>query len=194
LSEENKDAKQLPQREIRAVEFVLEVSDNLNSNRDWPPTQRKLRGAWRHENTRNFALDTDGIFAVLRQMRDIPGMHIRVNTKRKIAEVIDPLADPAKKDLLQNIQSVYEKAWGKKCCPEKPDRYDDMSADEIKTWIYWSRRFLDAQQCVLVSGSVPEMKEIFDMPGKIVRNTNDDALTDEQRYRPMVFDRTSSLV
>ena len=173
------------QQKTRSIEFVIELGDAKNGNHLLPINQRMLRGAWKHENTRNLDLDTDGQFAIMRQMRDIPGMCIHVSTSRRSARVFDPLGEPENKDLLENVATVVNKAFAKKCGPDKADHYQDLSADEIKTWLYWSRRFLDARQCTERQGSVPQMSEIMGMPGKIIRGSADESLTDDQRYRPM---------
>jgi len=179
-----KDAKETAQPR-RNIEFVIEIGDRLNGTHQWPPTKKFLRGAWKLENTRNMDLDPEGQFAIMRQMRDIPGMCIHVSTQRKTARIFDPLAEPSNKDLLANITATYERAWGKKCGPDKPTVVDDMNADEIKTWLYWCRRYVDNRCCSIRQGDVPAVQEIFAMPGTIIREDNEDKMTNEERYRPM---------
>ncbi len=187
---EDKDAKdkdtETLARPVRAVEFVVEIGDKLNGSHIWPMNQRTLRGTWRNDNVRHLGLDTEDKYAVMRQMRDMPGMCIQVNTRRRTARIFDPLGEPINKELLAHHVSIQKQTEGKTCGPDKPEAYEDLSADEIKTWLYWCRRKLDARQCREVSGSVPEMSEIMSMPGERIRNTSDDNVPDDQRYRPMV--------
>ena len=194
MSDEKKPEAVAQTRQQRQIEFTIELGDRLNSNHIWPINKKTLRGAWKNDNARHLALDTEGRYAAMRQMRDIPGTHIHVNTQRRTARIYDPLGEPSNKELLAHHVRIQEQTEGKKCGPDKVDLYSELTAEEIKTWLYWCRRKLDAQQACEVNGTVPAMGEILAMPGKIIRDTNDDALTDEQRYRPMTTQETGQLV
>lgn len=168
--------------------FTVEMGDSKNRCMVWPLDQRNLRGRWRRDNIAG--VTTDDRFAL---MPDLPGHCITMDAAKKAAIIFDPLSDPKNERILKKAQAVAEAIWGTKCAGDQAVRNDDMSDDEVKTWAYWVRRYLDARQCRVVRGTVPEMAEILALPGRVAHHNFDQgsAAKDKQeppaKYVPMKF-------
>lgn len=193
MSDENKGGeggagpvqRPAPSVKMRQIEFIIEMGDKKNRTFLNPITQQKMRGRWTRDNHREMDIDHDGQYAPLRQLPDLPGISIHVNTGAKRVRVFDPLGEPGNADLLEQVKKIVKLAMKKDGREEKTTVYEDCNEDELKSWLYWARRFVDARQCEVVSGRVPEMKEIMSLPGKIIKSINQESMTDEERYRPV---------
>lgn len=103
----------------------------------------------------------------------IPGIVIIVDfAARKIA-FTDPLSWKSNAALLKELQKVMKEFSGVDQGPEKELSYAPLTADQMKTWLYWLRRHLDARQLKVHRGTVPEMSEIMRLPGRALMQPHD---------------------
>lgn len=151
-----------PVKRIKAI-FTVELGDEKNRNFMSPLFgERTLRGRWSMQNQKGGHPDDTFL-----DMPNLPGMYITVNTEQRLIELTDPLASPRHKALLEKARRVCKARFNKRYGPDKGVRIDNASEDELKNACYWVRRLLDARQATVVSGAVPEMKAIVEMPGSI---------------------------
>jgi hypothetical protein len=66
---------------------------------------------------------------------------------------------------------------------------EDCSNDELKNTIYWVRRILDCENCVVIEGEVPKMADIFKMPGLVMKNNNEGAIVEKWTDPTKYFNR-----
>lgn len=152
--------KQQPQ--IQIGEVTIELGDKKNSNFDWRPTKAKYRGKWMRVNLVNGAVHQD--FA---QMPDIPGIHISINPAKKTAKVTDPLNEERNRNLTLKIKGVVKNCFKVDQGPMQDVLVDNMSPTDIKTWLYWMRRYIDCGYATEVFGKIPSMETIESLEGRI---------------------------
>lgn len=147
---------------------VVEIADSRNGNVLWPITQAVLRGKWARAN-----IPAQSYPERLQEMPDLPGMHIAIDTNRRKGSVFDLLSRSTHKDLLKKANRQHLAIWGVECEPERDITLATMTDNQMKSWLYWIRRMLDAKQCVCVEGTVPSMAQIEAMPGTFMTNVFD---------------------
>ena len=167
MSEETKDKNPQPvdtKKRYPSVMFVAEFGDAKNRNFLWNIDQRELRGRWKKSNLpRNSSFDER--FA---GMPDIPGMVLSLKSDQRRARFYDPLGRPENKNILELAKKVCLETFGTKRGPAADIAFDHMTDDDIKSFCYWARRFLDMEQLTVVNGTVPKMDEIRTFPGKVL--------------------------
>lgn len=160
------------------VDFVVEFGDRNNARFRWPIGDRILRGWWKKANLAK--TESDDRFA---PMPDLPGLRLRVSGLHRSAEIRDPLASPGAEKVLLKAKAIIKICFNEDQGTEDPQQFADLTDSEIKEYCYWTRRMLDAEQCEVVTGTVPEMDEIRKMPGKI-RKGNFDMTSSAVEERP----------
>lgn len=155
----------------RLTEVVIEIGDHRNRNILWPITQVVLRGRWNRSN-----LSGTTMAQVMTAMPDLPGMHISCDPSRQQARIFDPLADESNADLLFKAQRIHEQAYRTTAGPEKPILQENMTDTEIKTWLYWMRRFVDNNQARIIHGHLLDQEDIKKLPGKTKCELNNSSI------------------
>lgn len=148
--------------------FTIEIGNAQNGQVMCPITRRFLRGRWDNQNIRGRVADDK--FA---GMPDLPGLRITVDGRAGTVTVTDPLADPANREVLKAAKAVYKACnWGDPE-PEPTRTFANLSADRMKLWVYWCRRWVDAADATETRGKVPEMADIEALAGRVERNLLD---------------------
>jgi hypothetical protein len=169
--------------------FIVEVADEYNHNIRWPLDERVLRGRWSGMNNAGPKND-DERFRQFNAAPDLPGLRIGVDTRKRVAFIYDPLGEAKYRNVLAKWQSAVQVAFGENCAPERMTELDDMTPDEIKTWCYWVRRFVDAGNVKVMDGTVPSMAAIRGMEGLVQKHNYDNRhdtkklVEVERRYMP----------
>lgn len=143
-----------------AIEVTIEIASDQNNSVQFPPTMEILRGRWANSNV----LVGQSARNELSRMPDIPGIHIQVSVRQRQARLYDPLAEQP--DLVRKINDCYKVIEGKEGGPMKDRTIKDMTPDDIKTWLFWMARTVEAGQARVVKGTLPSLAEIADLPGK----------------------------
>lgn len=147
--------------------FLIEVATNHNNSILWPVNQRKLRGRWDRDKFPRGSV-TDDEFS--KMPNPIPGMYIEVDSAKRMARIFDILGDenPKVQSILKRIEEVI-KASGvadrARIGPDKTETLTKLDDNELKTWAYYARRFLDNRCVEIKKGAVPTMEEIEALPG-----------------------------
>jgi hypothetical protein len=97
----------------------------------------------------------------------IPGILFSFNGAARKIGFHDPLAFPKNQALRKAVGDAIKNYTGQDQSPEKVVEYAELSDDDLKNWLYWMRRHLDAKQIVVHKGAVPDMKVIEKMPGRV---------------------------
>lgn len=161
--------------------FRIEMGDRLNRNFLWPIDQRLLRGRWTRANIPGVEFDDK-----FKGMPDLPGILLDVDIDGRTYGMMDPLAHPKNRALLEKAQLIGQRAWGVKMVPEfMPDgflRFRDLTPDQIKSVVFYARRFYDNRQCNVLRGRMPAMDQVFAMPGRVsYENFNSSAAVEHKR-------------
>lgn len=144
------------------IDFTIEVSSDLCQNVAFPPTKDVLRGRW----SKAKVLIGVSSRAELQKIPDIPGIHISLDSIRKVGRIYDILDMPENKSLLEAIRKPYAAVTGQEGGPEKEKIYKDMKDNDVKTWAHWMRRLVERGSAVVVSGILPSESQIAKLPGK----------------------------
>lgn len=175
-----------PELKMPVVKFAIEIDNHRNQSVQWYPDGRQLRGRW--ENARIPRGNQIGYD--MRDMPDIPGIVIEVDTVKRTIRRYDPLRLERHKDLLAKIQDVHKRYWNENVGPEVTFKAEKASDDELKTWIYWARRVLDCENCVVRVGSVPTMDDIwYKIPGLVLKSREEGAIVDKMVDPSLYFGR-----
>jgi len=181
---------------IKHFDFTVEFGDQKNSSFMWPLRQCVLRGKWTKNNLPGVTFEGAPSFAA---MPDLPGVRLTVSSVKKVAKFWDPLEnlqeDPRITAILVRAQAVLNTVFGTKYGPEPTVELLDLTDDELKSHVYWTRRILDNRGCLVISGKVPEMTEITEgMAGLIKFQSHDSSplvnhyLPPPHRYIPVRHD------
>lgn len=136
----------VPQRHLGDVE--VEVCDKQNSNHLWNPTQARLRGKWDWSRLARGQTSERG----LHKMPVLPGMMIAVSPRQRRAEVYDPLSLPENARLLLEASTVHAEIWNQPFVPVERVVKENMTLNDLVTWLYWIFRGLDGGHLRLHSG------------------------------------------
>lgn len=166
--------------------FLIEFAGPKNENIMCPIDSHVCRGRWSRKNLARSGTQIEGDF---NGMPDLPGLCLLVNTEKRIVRRFDPLADPDNEKLMKRAQRIALAVTGTKMVAEKPKVWRERAADNntVKTFVFWVRRLLDAEQVTVIKGHVPEFDELRKLPGVIqmqqfdqlagiVRGVPDDAI------------------
>ena len=146
-------------------DVVLEVGDSRNRNLMWPLTQDVLRGWWKMLNL----IGAEVTEEFTQRVPDLPGIRIEISATKKMARIFDPLATVEHASTLVRLNSVakHSTIFGFSLVePEKTREFQLLSQTDLKTWLYWARRVVDAKHAVIVSGKLGTLAEIEALPGK----------------------------
>jgi hypothetical protein len=126
-----------------AGEWAIEIDTRQNDAYLWPPTQDRLRGAWSPFNYPPGSESSVGLF----QMPPFPGMQVRLNPRSRQAMIVDPLENNP--DLMKQVSERFKHTFqmGNKsdgCTWVKEKMHDNLSDDQIATWLYWMMRAVNS--------------------------------------------------
>jgi hypothetical protein len=154
------------------MKVVIEIAGPRNESHTFKPLMRRLRGRW---DTANVAQkDKAESLKAISTVHFIPGIHISLDVDKKTGVVFDPLAEPkdggtpeghAIWEKIKPIMSQYPSFFS----PTKPwpqSVKENMSQDEIKTWLYEMARTVEAGYARVVSGELMSSEEARKLPGK----------------------------
>ena len=167
------------------VRFAIEISNHRNQQVIWYPDGKVMRGRWENSNIPA----GNSVDPALRSMPEIPGIVIMLDTSKRALRRYDPLRLPKHKELMEKIRTVYSQMFdaidlGAKVAPDNDIfiKVDDATDDELRTWIYWARRVLDADNCRVIDGEVPAMADILNnskFPGGVAKNNYEQSITEK---------------
>lgn len=140
---------------------VIEIANDKNRQYMWPMNMVVLRGRW----TRAHLIGVT-MAPVMASMPDIPGMRVMVDASRSFARVFDPLAEPGNEEVRVRAAKVHKEAFRVEAGPENETRYDNLTADEVKSWLHCMRRAVDGGHAEVVHGSLPTAEQIASLPGR----------------------------
>lgn len=153
------------------TEVEVELGDNRNRSVLFPLTQERYRGAWRRE-----FLIADEMVEEIAGMPDIPGMRVRIDPQRRRVVVYDPLSLPENAELCRRVQAFVKKLTREDQGPDKLTEHTLKSDNEVKGWLYWTRRLVDARRARVTQGTLPTLEEIERLAGKTrIENFNSSA-------------------
>jgi hypothetical protein len=173
--------------------YEIEVAGRANQNLLFAGNSQVLRGRWDAANVSHLEPSAE-----LRQLHGItnviPGIRIQIDEKRQLIRVHDPLETTEDgKAILAKIRAFFAANKGKfedgKATPESTDEW---TKDNVKNWLYWMRRALDAGHAIKTpeSESLPSLAAIRAMPGKrIAEPFNNNTREDDSRYADIVEDK-----
>jgi hypothetical protein len=155
------------------VRFVVEFATVNNNGTLCPITKKLHRGRWTMNNIKSRV--PDDRFA---RMPDLPGIQILFDGRGRKVQILDPLVTDKYAEVLALAQDVMQQfGWPDE--PEETDTRTEQTNDQLKEWVYWARRWLDAEQVEVVQGNVPEMSEVEALPGRVEHNNFDLSLNKE---------------
>jgi len=160
---------------FHGVSFSAEFVTGQNNQLLCPLTRRVYRGRWDPTAIKNRV--PDDRFA---SFPTVPGHVLVFSGATRLVTVKDPLAERPLAGVLKQAQAaVVAMNWPK---PDPtPERvYKGLPDGRLKEWCYWVRRWLDAGQVAVLSGTVPEMAEVERLPGQIERNLFDSSAKRER--------------
>jgi hypothetical protein len=143
-------------------EVIIELGDDRCRNFMWPPTRETLRGAWKRGNLFGITMHT-----TMSEMPDIPGQCIVVDGRKRQMKTLDPLNIEANAALLAKIKAVYREMFRLAGGPAKDVTEEGCNDTRLKTALWWMRRFVDNKQARVVSGNLPTLAVIEELPGRI---------------------------
>lgn len=142
-------------------EIILEVGDSKNRYVTFAPTKSRLRGWWKKENLIGVSMNES-----LSQMPSLPGVYIVLDCRKRELRVYDPLTRSEFKEALEQARRVHKECFRTDAGPEKELKLENLDPTGLKTALYHVRRLLDNKQARLLSGQMPELEKILDLPGR----------------------------
>lgn len=142
LDKQAQTGKQLP------VEVEIEFGDDHNRQAMFPPLQERMRGRWDpHKLPLGMVLSEK-----LRSVPVIPGVRVRVNTRKMTGELIDPLSLPENAALAAEVRTQTKAMTGQAHGPRDGAKRD-LDEIEMKSWLYWCWRHVRCGQAFLTPTS-----------------------------------------
>ncbi len=136
--------------------IVIQLGNKKNQQFYFPPLQENLRGDWVFDNLPRGTTSGRG----LQSIPDTPGLQIVLDVEGKTAKLLDPLLFPENASLYDELKNKHEAVFGK--TRAWPDRLLTLrDANDVKTWWYWIKRFVDGGSAKLISGNLA-----ISLPGK----------------------------
>lgn len=138
-----------------AFDIVVDIRAPKNRAVYFEPTGTTLEGDWRESEHRDAP-------AVIRDLGEIPGQQIMVDTKARKALVHHKMNDPENKDLSDRVHRAFAspEAGMHQFNAYAPDEtlYLDRD-DDYATFLYHLRRLYECKQCVVKKGEIPTLEQ-----------------------------------
>lgn len=132
----------------RIGEITVEVADENCRNLLWGPTQDRLRGRWDWSKLPRGETSERG----LTKMPIIPGLYITVQPRERRAVILDPLTLPENARTLAEVSAAHAFLWNQSIVPVETRTYENLSPNQLATWLYWMWRGLESKTLRQVSG------------------------------------------
>lgn len=145
----------------RMTEVVIEIGGDRCRQVLWPLSKEPLRGAWRRGN-----LVGTTMHQIMQAMPDLPGQHVSLDAARKVGRIFDPLNDPRMAEVLRKAQAVHKEAFRTEAGAAEDKRFEHLTDDEVKTWLYYMRRIVDCGEARVVHGELPTLEQLETLPGR----------------------------
>lgn len=141
-------------------EVVIECCTPKNQDVMFQPTSETYRGNWS-----NAKIPGTEMRPAIRQMPEIPGIHIAVDKENRTCRTYDPLDKD--KDVWERINGILEENPHQfsKMKPWPEVLHEDCDDNQVKTWLWWMRRLVDSGKARVRTGELPTGDEILSMPG-----------------------------
>lgn len=163
--------KQLP------TEVEIEFGDKNNGQAMFPPLQERMRGRW---DPHNLPLGMS-MSAELRVVPTIPGVRVRVNTRKMTGELIEPLSFKENEGLANEVKKRTKAMSGVAHGPREEYKRD-LDEVEMKSWLYWMWRHVKCGQAFLTGGEVLDENELNKaMPGVRIRKDYFDVMAYQEQ-------------
>ena len=162
------EKKPEPVKATKIGEVIIEIGCSKNRRMLWPLNKRELRGRWTRTNLLGITMH-----ASMQKMPDIPGIRIVLDCAKRTVAFVDPLNEPRNEELKTKVLGILKEAFRVEYTAEKDVKSENLSATDIKSHLYWMRRFVDNEQAVVVKGALPELEDIEKLEGKtMIQNFN----------------------
>lgn len=152
--------------------FAVEIASRQNNPVMFHPNQARLRGRYSIANTPGMRAHE----AMNSMPTEIPGQIVEVDVQNRTCRIFDALSLEQNKGIHDQIKRACSENrgyFGGSDLPEE-SKYIGQSDTDIRTWLYWMRRLVDAGNAVDIgtAGSgrrpLPSMNIINErMKGKI---------------------------
>lgn len=122
-----------------------------NSNHEFPPLMRTLRGRWEPGNVMGVSRAT-GV-----QQLTIPGQQVGLNVQTKRGHIYDPLVEPQYADVLKKIERaarVRDMLHGEVVGCER--EVYELTKQGVVDWWYWMRELVRRKRARIVAGDFRE--------------------------------------
>jgi hypothetical protein len=151
--------------------YIIEVAGPKNQYVIFQPTQQRLRGRLSVAHVAHLR-PTEVNAELYREVGDIPGIWIALDTDKKYGEILDPLKEtPEGREKMAKINSVlnrYKHVSGGEKRGHDRSQHANLTVDQVKEWLHYMRQMVDDKIALEVTGSasLPKIDEIREMPGK----------------------------
>jgi hypothetical protein len=126
------------------VEIVIDGPRNQNLY--FRPLQKTLRGTW----DVNRIPDPQGRMLASEFPRPIPGVHVVLDSEKRVAAVVETLHAPEHRAIREKIE-----AKGLRLGPQR-EEFQDV---DVNTWAFWLRRAVAIGVAKIVEGKFGEIDE-----------------------------------
>ncbi len=126
-------------------EIVIEFSAKKNENIFFDPLGKIVRGT----------LDISKVMSKGKSLPtvNIPGMRAGLTISRKRARLFDPLDFPSNQGLVDKINERQQRAPAPTIKPASPETFESLTDNQMATWLYWFKRYVDTGKAFHVAGS-----------------------------------------
>lgn len=153
------------------MKVIVEIATKLNASVRFGPATSILRGRWTSSNAAHLSPSPSGPMREIARIDRIPGIWIVIDMNKRMASVVDPLAETEEgQEIYRQLRSIQNRFKGRidQGGPLARTDYQDLSNDELKTWLYWTRRLVDNNMAVIIEGDLPTLDVIKSkMPGGV---------------------------
>lgn len=160
--------------------YTIEVAGPHNEYLLFQPTHERLRGRW--DNALVGHRDKGEMMKGLSRVHIIPGLYISLDTDKREGCRFDPLNTTEEgKRIWEQVSQVvreHKTEFGGEQKPWEPALYRDLTADQIKDWLWAMTSAFNAGYVRLVAGSppLPTLDQIRKLPGKRTRDPGNTGL------------------
>lgn len=139
-----------------AFDLICDVRAAKNRDVYFEPTGNNLQSDWRESESRSAP-------EVIRDLGEIPGQQIRVDTKGRKALIHHKMNDPENKELDQRVRRAFASEQGGfvQFTHYTPDENINLELDDdYATFLYWLRRLADTHKIVVIKGELPTLDQM----------------------------------
>lgn len=175
--------------------FVAEVASARNNSLHHGATGQLLRGRWTASHVARNSMHA--ALAAISEIPVIPGIRIVIDCENRVCRLEDPLGTTDEgRAIWKQVKTVLDHYKGMLgpdgMQPMETKVYPNATDDELKNWLYWLRREVDAGYVEFLPAlstvkELPPLDKIRALPGRRVRSPFDSrALSDDRKYTDCV--------